>query len=59
MDDGSDAPSIAIITVLIHPKKRLRDLKSKKRKAEVVRMTTRTHTEVAGARVFEIKRVWQ
>ena len=57
MDDGGDAPSIAVITVLIHPKKRLRDLKSKKRKAEdiVVRMTTRTHTEVAGTSVFEIK----
>ena len=24
MDDGGDAPSIAVITVLIHPKKRLR-----------------------------------
>ena len=64
MDDGSDSPSIAVITVLIHPRKRLRDLNSKKRKAEyiVVRMTTRTHTEVAGISVFEIKRdhcLWQ
>ena len=58
MDDGGDAPSIAVITVLIHPKKRLRDLKLKKRKAEdiVARMTARTHTEVAGTSVFEIKR---
>ena len=49
MDDGGDAPSIAVITVLI-------DLKSNKRKAEdiVVRMTT--STEVAGNSVFEIKR---
>ena len=55
MDDGGDAPSIAVITILIHPKKRLRDLKSKKRNAEdiVVRMTTRTHTEVAGTSVCE------
>ena len=30
MDDGSDAPSIVVITVLIHPKKRLKDLKLKK-----------------------------
>ena len=54
MDDDGDAPSIAVITVLIHPKKMLRDLKSKKRKAEyiVVRMTTRTHTKVAGTSVF-------
>ena len=54
MDDGGDAPSIAVITVLIHPKSRLRDLKSNTRKAEdiVVRMTTRTHTEVAGTSVF-------
>ena len=64
MDDGSDAPSIVVIAVLIHPKKRLRDLKSKKRKAEdlVARMTTRTHTEVAGTSIFEIKRdhcLWQ
>ena len=64
MDDGGDAPSIAVITVLIHPKKWLRDLKSKKRKAEdiVARMTTRTRTEVAGTSVFEIKRdhcLWQ
>ena len=46
MDDGGDAPSIAVITVLIHPKKRLRYLKSNKRKTEdiVVRMTTRTLT---------------
>ena len=62
MDDDGDAPSIAVITV--HPKKRLRDLKSKKRKAEdiVVRITTMTHTEVAGTSVFEIKRdhcLWQ
>ena len=64
MDDGSDAPSIEVITVLIHPRKRLRDLKSKKRNSEdsVVRMTSRNHTEVAGTSVFEIKRdhcLWQ
>ena len=64
MDDGGDSPSIAVITVLIHPKKRLRDLNSKKRNAEdiVVRMTTRTHTEVAGTSVSGIKRdhcLWQ
>ena len=59
MGDGGDATSIAVITIRIHPKKRLRDLMSKKRK---VRMTTRTHTEVAGTSVFEIKRdhcLWQ
>ena len=31
MDDGGDAPSIAVITVLMHPKKRLRDLVKEKK----------------------------